>query len=250
MIDLSPLERHEKIALSFSGGKDSLTCVYLLRPYLDRVTIYHLDTGDQLPEQREVVAYVQAFAPHFVRIQGNVLRWIDQHGLPTDLLPASAHPIGQAMGEHRVKLVSRYDCCYLNLMAPLYTRMREDGNTLLIRGTKSVDMHRLPVASGDVLDGIELWYPLQDWTHDQVLAYLRKVGAPVSRVYDHVIDSPECARCTAWWSEDRQKSYLRRYHPELWRDYCRRLLTIVNEISEPLEHLKREAELAASEELD
>jgi phosphoadenosine phosphosulfate reductase len=194
-----------------------------------------------LPEQREIVAHVKSFAPNFVHIQGDVNAWIAKYGLPTDLLPHSAHPVGQVMGEHGAKLVGRYDCCGINLMAPLWFKVREDGNTLLIRGTKAVDMRRLPLKTGDAQDGIELWYPLQGWTNDQVFAYLREAGAPISRVYQYVTNSPECARCSAWWSEGRA-DYLRRYHPDLWRDYSRRLLTVVNEITGPLKHLRREAD--------
>jgi 3'-phosphoadenosine 5'-phosphosulfate sulfotransferase (PAPS reductase)/FAD synthetase len=217
-IDLAPLDRHTKIALSFSGGKDSLAVVSLLREHLDRVTIYSLDTGDLLPEMRESVARVEAIAPQFVRVETDVRGWIASHGLPTDLLPHGAHPVGAAMGEPGAGLVSRYDCCGANLMRPLFERVCADGNTLLIRGTKSVDMVRLPVASGEVHDGLEIWYPIQDWTNDQVFAYLRSVGATLPRVYDYAVNSPECARCTAWWAEGRG-AYLGKYHPELLADY-------------------------------
>ncbi len=241
MIDLSPLDRHERVSLSFSGGKDSLAVVYLLRSYLDRITLYHLDTGDLLPEVREIVRYVEAFAPNFVRIQGDVAGWIAQNGLPTDLLPHSAHVVGQSMGEHGAHLVPRYMCCHANLMLPLYERMRDDGNTLVIRGTKAVDMARLPVRSGETEHGIELWLPLQDWSHDDVFAYLRSVGAPISRIYDHVVNSPECARCSAWWGEKRA-SYLKQYHPEIFEDYAARLRIVWGEIVEPVRSLQREFE--------
>lgn len=240
MINMAPLTRHKKIALSFSGGKDSLACVHLLREHLNDITIYNLDTGDLLPEMRESIDRVEAFAPHFVRIQRDVNAWIAEHGLPTDLLPHSAHQVGQAMGEHKAKLVARYDCCYLNLMAPLFERVRADGNTLLIRGTKAVDMKKLPVKSGDVSDGLEIWYPLQEWSNDQVFACLRDKGVPLPRVYEHVVNSPECARCSAWWGEGRA-AYLKQHHPELWRDYDARLQIVIGEIAAPLRLLWREA---------
>ena len=45
-LDTSILDRHERIALQFSGGKDSLALWGLMRPHLDRVVVYHVDTGD------------------------------------------------------------------------------------------------------------------------------------------------------------------------------------------------------------
>ena len=85
MIDFSVLDRHENIALCYSGGKDSRTCVQLLKDRLDKITIYNLDTGDLLPEMRASVDEVAAFAPKFIRVTTDVTGWIAEHGLPTDL---------------------------------------------------------------------------------------------------------------------------------------------------------------------
>jgi 3'-phosphoadenosine 5'-phosphosulfate sulfotransferase (PAPS reductase)/FAD synthetase len=239
MIDLSPLDRHERIALCASGGKDSLAVVYLLRPYLHRLQVYHLDTGDLLPEVMEIARHVEAMAPNFVRVQTDAMGWIAKHGLPTDLMPHSAHPIGRAMGEDRIALVPRYECCWANLMQPLWDRIRADGNTLLIRGTKRIDMKRLPVPGGGNDSGVEFWLPIEDWSNADVFAYLRSVGAPICRVYDTVTNSPECARCSAWWGE-RRAEYLRQHHPELWRDYSRRMRAVLAELWSPLQALNHE----------
>ena len=239
LIDLTPLDRHEKIALCVSGGKDSLALVYLLRAHLHRVTCYHLDTGDLLPETREIVDHVKSFAPNFVHIQRDILTEIASHGMPTDLLPHTAHPVAQHMGEHMTRLVSRYDCCWHNLMLPLFERVHADGNTMVIRGTKAVDMRRLPAVSGDNAYGVEVFLPLQGWTHDDVFAYLREVSAPISRIYTTVVNSPECARCTAWWGEKRAE-YLRKHHPALWADYRARMSLVAQEIVGPVNNLRHE----------
>lgn len=239
MIDMSPLSRHEKIALSFSGGKDSLACVYLLRNHLNRLTVYHYDTGDLLPEVRHVVSEVEAFCPNFVHIQGDVRGWIAEYGLPTDLLPYSTHGIGVLAGQNRTKLVTRYHCCFSNLMWPVWDRIKADGNTLCIRGTKLSDQTKLPAYSGDVIEGLELWFPINDWSHDQVQTYLRKVGAPHNPIYDHMTNSPECARCPAWWSEGRA-AWLRDKHPELFADYSRDLRVVAREVVGPINDLRRE----------
>lgn len=239
MIDTSVFDRHEKIALGFSGGKDSLACVYLLRPLKDRITIYHMDTGDLLPEVRDIVDHVRGFWPKFVHIQGNVHGWIEQNGMPTDLLPHTAHLLGKGMGESERALVQRYDCCFQNLMWPVYSRIKADGNTLIIRGTKACDMKTLPTKSGEVKDDMELFLPINDWSNEQVFAYLRSVGAPINRIYDYVTNSPECALCSAWWGE-RRAAYLKKFHPELHRQYAARLRVVAEEIAGQLNNLSRE----------
>lgn len=238
MIDTAPIDRHTKIALMFSGGKDSLACVYLLRDYLHRITLFHNDTGDLLPETRAVVEHVKTFAPNFIHVLGDVGTWISRNGLPTDLLPHSAHAIGQQMSEGP-KLSSRYDCCHANLMWPVYKAAIDRGVTLIIRGTKSSDMRRLPVRDGEISEGVEFFYPLQDWSTEQVFTYLRSVDAPVSRIYDYIDNGPECARCSAWWGEGRG-AYLRKFHPDLWRGYGERLRVVTAALDTPLANLRRE----------
>jgi 3'-phosphoadenosine 5'-phosphosulfate sulfotransferase (PAPS reductase)/FAD synthetase len=235
------MEQHDKIALSFSGGKDSLACLFLVKTYWDRVTVYHVDTGDYLPEQREVIDTIAAQFPfRFVRIQTDVAQWMATNGLPSDLVPHSSHPFGVLTGANKTRLVSRHDCCYANMMAPLYARVVQDANTMLIRGTKAADMRLLPVKDGDVVAGIEFCYPVQDWTDEQVFTYLRLSGVTVSRVYDQLAHGLSCATCPAWWSE-RRGAYLKQHHPELFRRYDARLQLIIEEIAPVLAELRHEA---------
>jgi phosphoadenosine phosphosulfate reductase len=239
MIDLSPLDRHENVAISFSGGKDSLACLYLLRAHLHRMTAYYMETGDNMPETRAVVDEVEAMCPNFVRVQSDVRGWIAEYGTPTDLLPYSQHGLAVLSKETGAKLVTRYHCCFTNLMWPIFNRIKEDGNTLLIRGTKKCDVPHPPTNSGDVVEGIEIWHPVDDWSHVDVQAYLRDVGAPRNAIYDHMTNAPECARCTAWWGEGRA-AYLRERHPELFADYMAGLRIVAHEIEGPIANLARE----------
>lgn len=236
----SRLDGHAKVALAYSGGKDSLACVYLLRNDLDRITVYHVDTGDELPEMREAVAAVEAMVPHFVRVVTDVASWIAANGIPSDLVPHSAHQLGQIMGEGRVRLAARYDCCQANRAGALYDRIRADGNTLLISGVRQDDMRVMPAHDGDVVEGIESYYPLEGWSTADVLSYLASVGAALPAFYPELEHGIDCASCSAWWSE-RRSVYLRRAHPELYRRYQERLHMIISEVVPPLHLLVSEA---------
>jgi 3'-phosphoadenosine 5'-phosphosulfate sulfotransferase (PAPS reductase)/FAD synthetase len=239
LLDASRLDGHERVALCFSGGKDSLALVYMLRDHLDRITIYHNDTGDLLPEVREIVEHVKGFAPHFVHIHTDVGAWIAANGLPSDLVPFTSHPFARVVGHDEPLISSRYECCFQNLMLPLWQRIAADGVTLVIRGTKRGDFPRLPVESGGQMEGAAFWFPLQEWTHEEVFAYLRSVGAPICRVYERGLQAPECARCTAWMSVGLA-AYLRQYHPLLFDDYRARMSAVVDAVAGPLDSILAE----------
>jgi phosphoadenosine phosphosulfate reductase len=192
-----------------------------------------------LPEVREIVDHVADMVPDFRRIETDAAAWSAVAGLPSDLVPTTSTPAGMAMGMSRQPLTDRYTCCYANLMLPMHQHMLEDKVTLAIRGTKRADLPRLPAYSGDTTCGYELWLPLQDWSHEEIFCYLRSVDAPICRVYEHRVNSPECARCPAWWSEGRA-AYLRKYHPVLFDDYRARLALVAAEVAPHWQLLTKE----------
>ncbi len=237
-IDLPPAP-DGNIALQFSGGKDSLALVHLLRPHWDRLTLYHVDTGDLLPEVREIVDSVEALVPAFVRIETDAADWHARFGLPSDLVPTTCTPAGLAIGLGGRRIVDRFDCCASNIMAPMHARMVADGISLVIRGTKRADLPKLPAENGPTGMGYDLWLPLLDWSDEEVFAYLREAGAPICRVYENGVQSPECATCPAWWSEGRA-DYLGKYHPGLVAAYQAKLQVVADEVWPMWRQLQRE----------
>ncbi len=214
--------------MHFSGGKDSLACVHLMRANWDKITLYHVDTGDLLPEIREIVDAVANMVPRFVRIHTDSAQWMRDIGLPSDLVPTTSTRAGLAIGASEQRIVDRFDCCASNIMAPLHEKMLQDGITLVVRGTKRADLVRLPAEGGPTGMGYDLWLPLLDWSHDDVFAYLREVGAPICRVYEHKVNAPECATCPAWWTEGRA-AYLKQHHPSLYATYRAKLERVSRE---------------------
>lgn len=228
-IDFSLLDQHERIALHFSGGKDSLAVAYLLKPYWDRLTFYHVDTGDLLPEVREIVAGFARQVPQFHHIQGNVLAFHAEHGLPSDLVPTTNTAFGRMFGFADRAIVDRFACCWANLMQPMHDAMRADQITLAIRGTKRSDTPKMAHGGGDTNLGYHLWLPIIEWSDDDVFAYLREVGAPICRVYETKVQSPECATCPAWWNEGRAE-YLKKHHAGLFAEYGNKLRLVAEQV--------------------
>lgn len=219
------IDRHERIALQFSGGKDSLACLHLMRPYWDRLTVYWTDTGDAFPETLELAERVAAMVPHFVRIAGNQPAVIEQFGIPSDLVPVDATPIGVIAKRGGVLIQDRYSCCMRSLMVPMHERMVQDDITLVIRGQKNSDKLRAPVQSGTVEHGIEFLFPIEDWDDAQVMAYLRDNDIEIPRFYQRLNASPDCMTCSAYWEEGRAP-YLREHHPAAYQEYQSRLNAI------------------------
>jgi phosphoadenosine phosphosulfate reductase len=226
------IARHRRVALQFSGGRDSLACVYLMRPWLDRITVYWGNTGDAYPETLAVVEQVRAMCTHFVEIDGNQPGIIQQFGIPSDLVPANSVPLGLMGARRNGPLIQdRYSCCARVVMIPLHEQMKEDGVTLIIRGQRDADALKGPLRSGDTLDGFEFLYPIEAWTDAQTSDYLVHEGAPLPRFYETMNTTPGCMTCSAFW-EDGQAQYLKRYHPDTHAEVQRRLDMIKIAVSE------------------
>ena len=228
------IDRHERIALQFSGGKDSLACLHLMRPYWDKLTVYWLNSGDPFPELLEVAEKVEAMVPSFVRVDGRQPETVMQFGIPSDIVPVGSTPVGLvASGGNGVLIQDRYSCCWRSLMQPMHERMSEDGITLVIRGQKNADRLRAPIKSGQVVDGIEYLFPLEDWSDEQVMDFLRESGVEVPSFYDVLRASPDCMTCSAYWEEGRA-AYLKERHPDAYEEYQSRLNTISEATAEAI----------------
>ena len=221
--------RHVKIGFQFSGGRDSTAALYLLRDFWNQMTVYHLDTGDQFPETREVVRQVESdMGRPLHKIYGHVHDIRMAHGLPSDLVPVDNTFPGLKVSGLALPIQGRYECCYRSLMKPMQDRMLEDGITLIVRGQRDDEYASPPMRSGDVEGGQEVLYPIQHWTGQQVSDYLNAHDLPIAAFYARGMRrSPECMGCTAWWDEGRGE-YLKQYHPQ-WFPVYENAMSVVRE---------------------
>lgn len=235
------LDRHEKIALHVSGGRDSLATFHLLKPYLHRMTVYCLNTDDAFPEIIEVIESMKAIAPNFIEMHGNQPAVLQQFGIPSDIVPANSGYLGFIAKQSDVLIQDRYACCWRVLMEPVGQRMIEDGITLIIRGQKDADETRAPIQSGNVIEGVEYLFPIEHWSHQDVNEYLEEIGVPVPRFYKTLSKARDCMTCTGWW-EDGRAAYLKEYYPDHYRIYQDRLDLIRKATAGHIMHFNREIE--------
>lgn len=237
------LDRHEKVALQFSGGRDSLALVYLMRPYWDRLTVYHVNAGAPFPETVRTVDFVRNLVPNFVYVMGRQPEVIAEHGMPSDIVPANNTELGLFIAGDGVKIQDRYSCCAKSIMQPLHDRMHADGVTLILRGQRNSERLKSRHRSGDTAGGFELLFPIEDWSDEQVMEFLHAEGAPIPDFYQTMQTSHECTNCTAYL-ELGMNRYLKAKHPVLWRENQQRLALIYNALLEPVRNFNDEFELA------
>jgi 3'-phosphoadenosine 5'-phosphosulfate sulfotransferase (PAPS reductase)/FAD synthetase len=231
-------ERHEYVALMFSGGKDSLALLELTRPYWSRTPFIWVDTGATLPEIRALMVKVQEAVPYFLVVHSDQPRQIAAHGHPVDTLPVWHTSLGQSIGgPQSIKLQSWADCCNSNLWQPSWDYLKSLGLKAVFRGQRNDDRLRAPTRSGDVLDGVELIYPIQDWSTEQVLQLLDDAGWNDERLQlDH--SSLDCWSCTAFIGKTNDRlEYLRKHHPDKARQVYRTLKEIRVVLQEQIDTL-------------
>jgi 3'-phosphoadenosine 5'-phosphosulfate sulfotransferase (PAPS reductase)/FAD synthetase len=215
---LNPIDRHEKVALQISGGKDSLACLYLMRPYWDKITVFWLNTGSAPPQSVKRMMAIKAMVPNFVEWCSDQPSDIELNGYPVDLLPLRTTNGGSMFEEHDgIKLQPYMACCANNLWIPMHNAMRELGITLIIRGQRNSDHRKAMIRSGESMDGFEVYFPLQDWSKEDVFAYLAVQGVEVPPHYAYGTSSVDCWDCTAYLYENQGRAaYFRDHEPELY----------------------------------
>ena len=237
MIDTEAIEsalgRHERVGFQFSGGRDSVAALYVMRPYWERMTVYHMDTGDQFPETWEIVNRV-AEDIQITVIRGDVRTYRETVGWPADVVPVDNTPFGRHVSGRELSVVSRYECCWQNLMRPMHERMMADGITLIVRGQRDGDYRQPFTRSGHTDGQIELLYPIESWTAADVDAYVAEHGLPNGPWYaEGASNAPTCMGCTAWLDDGRMP-WLRKAHPEVFHAQRKQLRIINDEVRRQL----------------
>lgn len=208
-------DRHEKVALMFSGGKDSIACLHLIADYLDRTLVVWVNTGASFPEIEDFMQDVRESVPYFLEIKTNQPASIKSKGYPVDVVPVNYTDLGQLVtGIKDFKLRSYFECCSENFWIPCDAEIRKLGITGVIRGQRNSEKHRAPIQSGHVQDGIEYNFPIESWTDEEVLAYLRSKGVTIDERLAMSHSSLDCWNCTAYMAESADRfKYIKKHYP-------------------------------------
>jgi len=213
-----PFSRHNKAVLQFSGGKDSLACLFMMKEHWDKIYVVWVNTGAVYPEVIEQMESIRAMVPNFIEARSDSLRFVEENGIPSDIVAVSDTEIGRATSGYDGVLVQPWsDCCSQNIWMPLLRATQETGAKLIIRGQRADDVMQAPVRSGDVIDGLEYYFPLQDMTEADVFQYLKDSDIKAPDYYSFSDTSLDCWHCTAFLNErKRELRYMRENLPDAW----------------------------------
>lgn len=218
--------------LAFSGGKDAMACLYLLRDSLDCAIF--VDTGKTFPETQQMVEYAATLIPmeivHSDREGQNA-----REGIPADVVPVNWTRLGQMTTTPKPVMVQSYiGCCIENVIAPLFQKARELKADEIVFGQRDDETHRSTARDGDVIDGMMRLHPIEDWTRKQVLDYLAtKMEVPPHFHFSH--SSLDCYDCTAYTEGMGDVvTFMRRRHPDFYDAYLKRKKALGDALVEAL----------------
>ena len=234
------LEAHEKIVLQFSGGKDSLACLLLTKPYWPKITVMWTNTGDAFPETIEQMETIKAMVPHFLEVRTDQPSQIRAHGWPSDVISVCATEFGRILAPENGPVIQGYPlCCSANIWIPMLEATLRLGATLVLRGTRRNDARRATKEQTEVISGITFYHPMWLWTQTEVLAYVEKAGL-LPQHYGETETSLDCMHCTAYIDENAKKMrYLQRKYPKISAEVQRRLKAMHDIVDADLIHLEK-----------
>jgi phosphoadenosine phosphosulfate reductase len=218
MLDYMDKAKHP--ALFYSGGKDSLATLMLLRPWWHKLEVVWVDTGNKFPE---VVQHMERVARQplwrFTRLHSDAAAYIRDNGHPVDVVPTASTTRGiVAFGRKAVHVCSRFDCCGENIWTPMAAYMCTVKPDIVLRGDRSDERAEPPAE----YEGMQLRFPIWDWTVDKVHAFICKEAGPIGllepRHFMNEGSSLNCMLCTAHNHEYKERmAYLKTHHPEIYK---------------------------------
>lgn len=232
--------RHDRVALMFSGGKDSIACLHLLQDYLDKTALIWVNTGAAFPEIEEFMQGVKQLVPMFIEVRSDQPGSIEERGYPSDVVPIRFTSYGQACtSDQPIKLRSYLECCSENFWVPADQAARDLGVTAIIRGQRKSEAHRSPFQSGDTWQGIEYVFPIEDWSDEQVLRFLEEKGVVLDDRLRMSHSSLDCWNCTAYLADSKDRmQYIKARHPEKYAEVQKLIKQIDAAVTAELSELR------------
>jgi len=221
-----------KQILALSGGKDSMACLFLMKDKLDGAI--YVDTGYSYPETHAMIALAETMLPvHRVLVDRDAN--LRRNGIPADVVPVEWTPTGQAITSSKPYFIqASLQCCFDNLSRPLLDKAKSLGATHIVYGQRNEETHKSPARNGVVFEGMTRVHPIEGWTRDAVLAFLKQyMEIPEHFRLNH--SSLDCYDCPAYQraSKDRH-AWTKERHPAYYAAYAQQYNAILTAVEDTL----------------
>jgi phosphoadenosine phosphosulfate reductase len=192
--------------LQFSGGLDSLACLWLLKdmPGLHVLTV---STDGAYPDRSAYLNKVRAALPHIPIAEFHTERNLKAHGIPVDVVPVKFTALGSIVQGAPLKYRTPYECCAEALWAPMHQKCLQLGVTEIFRGQRNDDARKAPIVDGQEVEGITYRFPLATWSRADVVAYVNE-NCPDLIPESYTLGertSRDCWDCTGYLDENVQR---------------------------------------------
>ncbi len=216
------MEKHPlPLSVSFSGGKDSLVVLDLVRAVTNDFTTVFVDTGLEHPTTRE---YVKQFAEsQWLRLM--VAKAEDAFD---DNMPAFGPPAKDFRW-----------CCKVCKLAPAAKLIEEQfpGGTLTVEGNRRLESFSRAgielIEENPFVPGQVIVNPIREWTALDVWIHIISGKLPYNQLYDEDIERVGCWMCPS--SLASESAEISRLSPELSRAWNAKLDAWAEENSLPKE---------------
>lgn len=223
----------------FSGGKDSILCLLKLEQYLDDIIVLWVNTGKNFPEALEVIERFKAKCPMWVELKSDRDKQWETYGLPADIInPELTIEGAYYTGNSQDKVQSVFNCCAMNIMQPAIKFIKQIDCKLLIRGQRLDDYYKDKSKTGDIVEGVTVYNPIEGMTDYEVRTTLKAcIDLPKHLDFQH--SSLDCMDCTGYlqFSSDRIM-LLKEKYPDIANGLKNDLEYIDDLINKPLKVLR------------
>lgn len=221
---VAAIEQSERVALMFSGGKESLVLAHMLKAHRDRITLVWMNTGAMFPH---MAGFIRGFAKEhgyeLVVLHSDQKADFSRFGWPARVIPIYRNPDG------RIKTDSAQACCYRLRGRPIIQWMLLHGVNTVAHGQRLADDSPFSFV-GECEEIAPLWH----WSEADVYRYLSEHSIQLPEQYAHGYpDSGECWNCTAEIDPKRFK-WMRRRYPELLEQVVPMIATVYGPVNDYL----------------